>query len=196
MKNIIPKDSRYVPMAQQKSCCVPASILIVMYKRGIPLVPQELLGYHMGLTVAPEFRNLFWQPRTGKRPPAGYGTKIYDKRYEPNAIFKKLEIPLRLVLHLIEDFKNEKEIIEFMVNSVKKDKDVLVCFNHGILKGGKSGGGHVCVLDRAYPRKKEVRLIDPSVNQPKWRVVAISKLIKAMKAHTGKSGGFWELRRK
>ena len=120
---------------------------------------------------------------------------VYDKRYEPNEVFKKMGIPLRFAFHLIEDFKDEKEIIEFMVNSVKKDKDMLVCFNHGILKGAKSGGGHVCVLDRVYPGKKEVRLIDPSVNQPKWRVVKIKKLIKAMKAHTGKSGGFWELRK-
>lgn len=59
MKNIIPKDTRYIPFTQQKSCCVPTSISIIMYKRNIPLIPQEVLGYYLGLIVDPEFKNLF-----------------------------------------------------------------------------------------------------------------------------------------
>jgi len=66
MKNIIPLATRYVPFTQQKSCCVPASISIVMYKRNIPLLPQELLGYHLGLIIDPQNKELFWNPRTGK----------------------------------------------------------------------------------------------------------------------------------
>lgn len=193
MKNIIPKDSRYVPMAQMKFCCVPTCLLIIMYKNKLPLIAPELLGYHLGLTVATEFKKLFWNVRSGKRPPAGYGTKIYEKRYEPNTVFKKLRIPLRMDLHLIEIFKDDKAIIDFIVESVKKDKDMLVCFDHGVLINKQSEGGHVCVLDRVYPRKGIVRLIDPSVNQPKWREVKIANLIKAMRAHYGKSGGFWEI---
>jgi hypothetical protein len=191
-KEIVPKDSRYVPLAQQKSCCVPTCISMIMYKNGIPLLPQELLGYHLGLIVDKEYRELFWNVRTGKRPPSGYGTQIYLKRNHPNTIFPKLKIPLKMIYHPISRF-NQMDFEKFITDAVKKDRDMLVCFDHGILKNEESGGGHVCVLDRIYPPKEIVRLIDPSVNQPKWRLVKINKLKKAMEVHgDDKSGGFWE----
>lgn len=194
-KEIIPKDSRYVPFAQQKSCCVPASILMLMYKNKIPLISQELLGYHLGLTVDKEYKNLFWNVRTGKMPKSGYGTRINSEQFNPNSVFPKLKIPFKMIYHPISRF--DKDGFEkFMVDAVKKDKDMLVCFNHGVLKGERAGGGHVCVLDRIYPAKGIVRLIDPSVKQPKWRIAKISKLKKAMEVHGDeKAGGFWEFKK-
>ena len=192
MSNIIPKNSRYIPFAQQKSCCVPACISMIMYKNKISLLPQELLGYHLGLIVDSESKKLFWNVRTGKIPPSGYGTRINLKKYNPNTVFPKLKIPLKMMYHPISLF-NKEGFEKFIVDAIKKDKDVLVCFNHGVLKREKAGGGHVCVLDRIYPAKGIVRLIDPSINQPKWRLVKISLLKKAMEVHgDDKSGGFWE----
>ncbi len=193
MKEVIPKNSRYVPIVQQRSCCVPACISMIIYKRGIPLVPQELLGYHLGLTVDKESIPLFWNPRTGKRPPSGYGTQIYKPQYHPNKVLPKLGIPLRMTYYPISDF-DKKKFISFLASAVKEDKDVLVCFDHGSLTDGKpSGGGHVCVLDRYMAKEGKVRLVDPSANQPKWRVVTVQQLMKAMQDHTSqKSAGFWE----
>lgn len=193
MPNVIPKDTRYVPLTQQKSCCVPTSISIVMYKRGIPLVPIELLGYHLGLIVAPENKKLFYHPRVGKRPPAGYGTRVSLKKYSPNAAFKKLKIPLKLVVYPISSFKTKQEFVNFAAGCVKKDRDVLVCFNHGLVGGSKENNGHVCVLDTIYPKRGVVRLIDPSSSQPKWREIKVTQLKKAMEGHPTKTGGFWEL---
>jgi hypothetical protein len=191
-KEIIPKNSRYVPFAQQKSCCVPACISMIMYKNKIPVLPQELLGYHLGLMVDKEYKNLFWNARTGERPPAGFGTRIDLKQYHPNNVFPKLKIPLKMIYHPISHF-NKTSFEKFITDVVKKDRDVLVCFNYGVLKNEDGYGGHVCVLDRIYPAKGIVRLIDPSVNQPKWRMVKIDKLKKAMEVHgDDKSGGFWE----
>ena len=54
----------------------------------------------------------------------------------------------------------------------------------------------MCVLDRVYPTKGEVRFIDPEDDVPKWRTVKISKLFKAMKVHgSDKMGGFWEIKK-
>lgn len=192
MANVVPKNSRYVPLAQQKSCCVPACISMVMYRRDIPLMPQELLGYHLGLIVSPESRHLFWRVRTGKRPPAGFGTQIYNPKYEPNKVFRKLKIPLRMAYHSISKF-TPATLRSFIQEAVKEDRDILACFDHGKLTGKPSDSGHVCVVDRLVGVNK-VRLIDPSQNQPKWRIVPIGRLYKAMQYHGGgRSGGLWEL---
>ena len=108
MKEIIPKDTRYVPLTQQPSCCTPTSISIVMLKLGIPLISQELLGYHLGLRVNKKVKLLFWNPVVGPKPGAGYGTRIDRKEYETNAIFKKLNIPLEGTFYPIENFKSKK----------------------------------------------------------------------------------------
>jgi hypothetical protein len=193
MKNIIPKDSRYVPFVQLKSCCVPACISMVMYKHNIPLLPQELLGYYLGLTVSQENKKLYWNPRTGKRPPSNYGTQIYLKKYHPNTVFPRLKIPLKMVFYPISSFTTEKNLIKFVTEAVQKDKDILACFDHGKLSGDNIQGGHVCVVDRIDTKKGLIRLIDPQQTQPKWRIVKIKALIKAMEFHgDDKSAGFWE----
>lgn len=193
MRNIVPKDTRYVPFTQQRSCCLPASLSTVMYKLNIPLLPQELLGYHLGLIVSPENKKLFWNARTGKKPPAGYGTRAKLRKYSINTIFKKLEIPLKVIDHPVADF-DMKSFVTFIDRSVRKNRDLLVCLNSGILNNKKDdNSGHICVVDRIYPLKKEVRIIDPSFKSPKWRVIKISKLKRAMELHPTKGGGFWEL---
>ncbi len=219
MKNIIPEDSRYVPMTQQKSCCVPTSISIVMYKLGTPLVSQELLGYHLGLIVDEKNKDFFWNPRTGERPLAGYGTQIGLEEYNPDIAFEKLNIPLRMVVHSVDEFElreedslnkkevgrmdsrlrgndNRKDFVTFVSDCINEDRDILACFNHGTLKGDGSSNGHTCVVDRIYPEKNIIRLIDPSPNQPKWRELAIDKFKKAMENHPINKGGFWEIIRK
>ena len=110
MKNIVPKDTRYVPLAQQRSCCVPTSISIVMYKLGIPLIPQELLGYHLGLIVDKKYKKLFWNVRTGKRPKAGYGTRASEKQYNMRSVFKKLNIPIKTTEYSITNFQTKNII--------------------------------------------------------------------------------------
>lgn len=196
MKTIIPKDSRYIPFTQQKSCCVPTSISMVMYKLGIPLVPQELLGYYLGLIVSKENKKLFWNVRTGKKPKSGYGTRIFEsKKYNPNQAFTKLNIPLKMIIHHISKYKTTGDFVSFVEGCVSKNRNILVCFDHGVLDNNKENNGHVCVIDRIYRSKNKIRLIDPSSNQPKWKEVKINKLKKAMELHPSGNGGFWELKK-
>jgi hypothetical protein len=78
---------------------------MVMLSHNIPLVPSELIGYHMGLVVPKDALKFFWNARTGPRPPAGYGTQAGKPEYGPNAVFKKLNIPLKMSWSLINKFK-------------------------------------------------------------------------------------------
>lgn len=193
MNEITPKNSRYIPMTQQPSCCVPTCLSIIMYKRGIPLLSQEELGYHLGLVVSEENKHLFYNPRTIERPVSGYGTQIYKEEYHPNTVFPKLGIPLEMKFYPIDDFEDEKELESFISKKIDGDADLLVCFDHGELKGDHKQGGHVCVVDRIFSESGEIRLIDPQRNQPKWRMVEAKDLYEAMKLHTKeKMAGIWE----
>ena len=197
---IVPKDSRYIPFSQQPYCCVPTSIQMVMYRHNIPLIPAELLGYHLGLTVPKEAAGFFWNANIGKRavgkmrPIAGYGTMIYDKRFEPNKIFKKLNIPLRMELKPIGSFKGFTEFKKYLLELSGRNFDVLLCFHHGTLVNDPAkDNGHVVVLDKIYPRTSTIRFVDPT-RGPKWKIFSMKKMYEAMKAHTSaKTGGFWEL---
>lgn len=192
---IIPKDSRYIPLTQQPYCCVPTCIQMVMYRHSIPLIPAELLGYYLGLTVPPESKKFFWNARINKNPPiSGYGTQIYKNEFEPNKVFKKLKIPIHLELKLIDNFKNFPTFKKYLTELSKKDFDVFACFNHGALTGElEKDYGHVCVIDKIYPSKNTLSLIDPD-HSPKWRIVSMKKLFDAMRIHKSKSSaGFWEL---
>ncbi len=195
MKNIIPKDTRYVPLTQQNSCCVPTSINIIMYKLGIPLVSQELLGYHMGLIQDKKNKYLFWNVRTGKKPPTGYGVWAIKGKFGIDLAFKKLKIPLKIFKYPINDFKSREEIVLFIANAIKKDKDIMVFLRSGILNDTDSMNGHACVIDRIYPKKDIIRIIDPSATQAKWREFKIDKFIKAVKSHPTGDGRFLEFKK-
>jgi hypothetical protein len=194
MSTPVPTDSRYVPLTQQKSCCVPTCIQMVMLKRNIPLKPAEEIGYALGLIVSPERKHLFYHVRTSsKKPPAGYGTRIYDPRFELNTAFKSLKIPLQFTLHPISQFTSATELKNFLSKAEADDRDILLCFNHGALTDDPTKNwGHVTVFDRTFD--DQLRMIDPSPDAPKWRDFSIRKMFAAMKTHGEKrSGGVWEL---
>ncbi|MGH7249935.1 MAG: hypothetical protein ACREGC_03090 [Minisyncoccia bacterium] len=195
MKNVIPKDTRYVPITQQPACCVPASISVVMLKLGIPLISQELLGYHLGLRVNRKVKSLFWNARTGLKPGAGYGTQMMKKEYNENSAFKKLKIPLKSTHYPIENFKSKEEVVKFIYNRINKNSDLIVFLRSGVLNDNIKKNGHACVIDRIYPKKDTIRLIDPAAKQAKWREFKIDKFIKAMKLHPTHEGRLMELRK-
>lgn len=190
-KGIIPKDTRYVPLTQQKWCCVPTCIQMVMLRYNIPLIPAEVIGDAMGLLVPKRDLKYFWDGKTGPKPKAGYGTQL-NEQVQANKLFEKLGIPLRMKWYLIDEFPDLSAFRHFLENI--HNKDILICFDWGTLKNSNYHFGHVCVLDKIYLDKGEVRFIDPDFDSPKWQTVKIAKLYKAMQHH-GKenSAGFWEL---
>lgn len=192
----VPTDSRYVPLTQQRWCCVPTCIQMVMLRHEIPLLSAELIGYHMGLIIPEDAKGLFWNARTGQQPPAGYGTQAGKPQYGPNAVFKKLNIPLHMTWSLISSFTSINEVISYLTERNQNNCDTLVCFDWATLFDPSSNyhNGHVCVLDQIDLERNIIRLIDPDPYAPKWREVTIEALYTAMKFHgKEKSGGFWEL---
>lgn len=192
-----PNDSRYIPFTQQSSCCVPTSIQMIMYRNGIPLIPAEELGYHLGLTVAPENDALFYKARVSPTPPssAGYGTQIFKPEYEPNKIFKKLGIPLEFSKKLAAEFKTEEDLLNELRQIEESGTDALLCFNHGVVRGKyEPNSGHVVVFDKII--SGQVRIVDASWKQPKWRFIEVPLLLDAIKRHGNQNaGGVWRFQK-
>lgn len=193
MKNIIPRDTRYVPFTQQKSCCVPASISMIMYRLGVPLVSQEELGYHLGLVLDKESRQLFWSPRAGKKPPTGYGVQTYKDQFSLRVAFKKLHLPIKVLEHHIDSFADKAALVAFISTGINDNKHFMAILGNDVLNGTRKNGGHACVIDRIYPKRDIIRLIDPSVARAKWREIKIAKFIKALKLHPIAQGKIVEL---
>ena len=166
---------------------------MVMYKHNIPLVPSEKIGHYLGLIVHPDNQSLFYGARTSKIPPrAGYGTRIYQPKYKPTKALRKLKIPLEIKIVPAIQFKTKNELKTYLSQVEKQDKDVFFCFNYGaLINDSNKSGGHVVVFDRL--KRGGIRIIDPSPNKPKWRIVTLVKMFKAMKKHSEKSGGVWEI---
>ncbi len=166
-----------------------------MYKLGIPLIPAEEIGYHLGLVVRPEDGYLFYKARTSNTPPtAGYGTRIYDPNYELNTAFKNMGVPLRYRLEPIQQIASSDELQEILIQTESDDANALLCFNHGALvDDDERDWGHVVVFDRIIDG--DIRIIDPSPTHPKWRIVNIEKMYAAMKKHGEKktASGVWTL---
>lgn len=188
-----PNDSRYVPFTQQSYCCVPTSIQMIMYRNNLALVPAEEIGYHLGLTVPPEDEYLFYKVRVADEPPvaSGYGTNISAPEYEPNKAFQALGIPLSFSQKLATDITTQDELLALLKDIETNDGDALICFNHGVVRGQyEPNSGHVVVFDRII--NDQVRIVDASPRQPKWRFIALDVLFDAIQQHgDANSGGVW-----
>lgn len=166
-----------------------------MYKNGIPLVSAEEIGYHLGLIVPPAEKRLFYNVRVSEvEPPAGYGTRIYMKEFDPNGAFKKLNIPLTLNVKKIVEFDSSVDAFDFSKKAEEENRDILFCFNHGALTDDmERDWGHLVLFDRII--EGSYRIIDPSPTHPKWRTVSPEKMFFAMKKHGEKptAAGIWEI---
>ena len=189
---VTPNDSRYIPFTQQKLCCVPTSISMIMYRNNIPLIPIEELGYHLGLVLSPEDGKLFFNPRISETPPeVGYGTQIQYDEYDPNKVFVRLNIPLSFQRIAPGEISNGSDLIKKLNDIVDNNKDAVLCFDYNTLHGIKSDRncGHIVVFDRVIDGK--VRIIDPECNRPKWQTYDADIMLEAMKRHERFSGGVW-----
>lgn len=199
-ENVVPTDSRYIPLTQQVWCCVPTCFQMVMLRHKIPLLPVELMGSYLGLLVPEKDKDLFYDVKTGPKPKGGYGTQGQEKELS-NEMFERLKIPLKMDWQLIDNFKDVDAVRNYLQKVVSSDKDVLVCFEYGRLFGSWyqsllfwDKSGHVCLIDKVDLNKNEIRLVDSEQDAPKWRIVKIDKLFLAMKVHGPEnSAGFWEL---
>jgi len=174
----------YVAFTQQPYCCVPAVIQMIFYRRKIPLMSQEDIGWELGLIVPTKSKHMFDKVRTEPIPPSGYGTQVHIMDFSMNEFFKKYKIPLKESLCGVEDIKDMKE---FIVKNITKGNDLIACFYDEERKYG-----HVSLVASYDADKGIVTLINPEHDMPKYRDIALSELTLAMKRHgKEKGGGFW-----
>lgn len=177
---------KYIPITEQRYCCVPACIQMILLKRNIPLKSQEEIGYDLGLIVPKRDKKLFKKVRTGKKPKAGWGTQTRKPAYSINSFFRKKKINLKERYYFLTE---PKEIKRFLKENLNR-KDIIACFNYRKLynKGGNSG--HVSIVDSI--KNNHITLIDPECQVPKYRKVSLKQLSRSIKFHGGeRRAGFW-----
>lgn len=187
-RDVVPSDTRYVPFVQQPYCCGPACLQMILYKNGLPLLPQEQIGAELGLVVPTELKGAFYNADVRDEPvvKSGFGTRIQDSEFSLDKLIEKQGWPFAFSVELASTFSDETAFIDRLKSLVEADTDTLVCFQND------HGTGHICVLDIVTGEK--VRIMDPSQNYPKWREMKHSDLYKRVKAHGDVNyGGIWIL---
>ena len=177
----------YKHIKQLPYCCVPASLSMILDRRGIAHDSQEQIGWELGLVIPSEVVKQFTLARTAKiKPKAGWGTQVNKPKYSLNNYFIKKGIDLVEQNYFIGDIG---DVPEFILGNIKNDIDMVVCFNHKQLRPDKDDTGHVAVIQEF--RDAEVVLVDPRMDEEQ-SIVEYKKLIHAMQYHGRKNGaGFW-----
>lgn len=193
-----PSDSRYVPFNNPPSCCVPACVQMVMYRRGIPLLPAEEIGYHLGLAVTPDQERFFWRPRVADDNPRGWAVRFDLPEYEPNTAFARMGIPLRLTVEPVAGFASAQALLARLCAIEADDEDAILAWNVGVLLEDADDEfrdwAHATVFDRVIDGR--VRIIDPGWNAPKWSSFTAERMLAALQRHARRApdwAGIWLL---
>ena len=100
---------------------------------------------------------------------------------------------MRFRQRLADDITDVETLLSELRGVEERNTDALLCFNHGVMLGAyEPNSGHVAVFDRIVD--EQIRLVDPSERQPKWRLVRPDLLLSAIQQHGNeRSGGIWYL---
>jgi hypothetical protein len=180
---------RYLPFVQQPYCCVPASIQMILHRRGLKVLAQEEIGYHLGLTVPLSDHFAVPGARVNEHAPseAGFGTQVQTENYSLNKFFNRYGYDLQFELFTPEAVGNHHDWLRRQIDA---GNDVICCFDYPSLYSDHGGKGHVSVVDDV--ETTATVLIDPGYSVPKRRRVESSRLINSMTLHGPKnSGGYW-----
>jgi hypothetical protein len=171
----------YVPLTQQKYCCLPCCIQWILLRRGMKLLSQDEMARDLGVVIAPEDQRLFnIKMKVTKKLPRGklgYGTWSYTI---PNFL-KKHKIPLTVRRHYPSKLDDVKK---FLCEHLKTGNDIIVSYN--VAAYAKPGSGvkyvHSCIVDSVTSNKKDVivTLGDPAYSHRKFFDIELQKLLNGM----------------
>lgn len=187
-KAAVPSDSRYVPFVQQPYCCVPACIQTILYKNNLKLLSQEEIGIELGLVVPSDVAHTFFNVEVRDKPPigSGFGTRIQLQEYSLQKLIEKQKWPFDFKPRLASGLGSTQELLQALAQAEDTNGDILICFQND------NKSGHVCVFDRILASK--VRLIDPSQQFSKWRMMEAQELFERIQNHGDDNyGGLWRL---
>lgn len=154
--------TKYPNILQLPFCCVPATLQKILYRHGLDILDQELIGAELGLRLPPKGKDFFSNPKIiylKQTPKEGYGTQIEKRRYSINTFFRRNRIPLKF--SRLYHFNQEDGLNNFLVKQFQLGNDVVLRYNNAIFKrkDGKSYG-HFSLLTGIDKAKKTVTISD------------------------------------
>lgn len=181
----------YIPLTQQKYCCLPCCVQWIMLRRGLKLISQDDMAKDLGVVIAPEDQRLFnIKMKVAKKLPKGklgYGTWTY----EIPKFLKKHKIPLSVKRFYPSKIK---DTIKFLSENLENGNDIIVSFNMAAYAKPESGVNYVhsCVIDSLTIKNKKViiTLGDPAFSHRKYFDIELSKLLDGMSTKYGKEKSF------
>lgn len=180
---------RYKHISQKPYCCVPACVQMIFRRRKLPTPTQSEIGYALGMILPPTKRGMLSiKSHTGKKPAAGWGTRINQKKYSLQAFFNQNGLSLIETFYPADHFRSKKALADFLKKSLKSGDDLLTCFNYPLLYGKEGHWGHASLIDQT-DSKGRVILVDPGREYDKPRAVTLDDYYSSIKNHPG--GGIW-----
>ena len=186
------RNMKYYHISQKPYCCVPACVQMILNRRKLPLIDQAEIAYDLGVVLPPEDRHSLPRSHKGRRPKAGWGTRINLKKYCLAVFFKRRGYFLKETFYSAKKFRTEKQFKEFLSDNVSKGNDLLVCFNYPFLHRLKGKWGHASLIEKL--EKEYAILCDPQQKYKKTRKVLMNDLLLALKNHN--HGGIWVIKEK
>ncbi len=181
---------KYKHVSQKPYGCVPACVQMILWRRKILKPPLADIAYDLGIVLPPGNRHLWPKSDGGRKPKAGWGTRLNLKKYSLPQFFKRRNYPLQATFRPAEKLKSTKQFKKFLSENIKKSNDLLVCFNYPKLYHLAGSWGHASLVERA--NQKYVNLRDPIPQYQAARRILPTDLLAALKNHY--RGGIWVIK--
>jgi len=144
---------KYSHIPQKPYCCVPACVQMILQRRDLPILSQDIIAYEFGVILPMKDKHLLSKSYTGRKPRSGWGTRIDIKKYSLTEFFKKHKFPLKEKFYSAEDFLTGENFKEFLLKEIKMKSDLLICFNYPLLYHIEGGLG-ACFTHRKCKRRQ------------------------------------------
>lgn len=183
--------SRYKHISQKPYCCVPACVQMILRRRGLRVsVSQARMAYELGIILSKNEKHLLPESHKGRKPRAGWGTRIHLKRYSLTSFFRRQGYALVDVFYSSAKFASADKLKIFLEKNLECGYDLLICFNYPALYGFAGAYGHASLVENV--RGGSVILCDPDPGSKRAKTVTLKNLLSALKNHH--KGGIWVIR--
>jgi len=168
----------YIPLIQQRLCCVACAVQWILLRRGLKLVDQETIANALDLMVPKKYKNLFiTKVKVGKKTPKrGWGTNETDGT-KINKFFKKYRIPLKTKKIFHSEIKEPAKLI---ADNLKKGNDLMIITYMSAIKPKHRYGHALLVSEIILDKKPKLIVGDPDFIAKKFYEVDLNKVIKGM----------------
>src|SRR3989344_3983213 len=174
----------YIPLTQQRLCCVPCAVQWILLRRKLPIFTQEKIGAALLLVVPPRCNRLFGDAFrvSGRKPPRGYGTQTEDAT-PFNAFLRSKRLPLRVKHLRHSELKNPERTI---VMNLKKGNDVMIITFMSPVDKRRQWGHALLVSKIELGKKPAITVGDPNFTAAKFYDLPLEKLLRGMTKRVGK----------